>query len=73
MALEAARRLGHDHIGTEHLLLALASEPEGAAARILSDLKIDQKRLRADVMSMLDEEDGTGIIPNGLRGSTEGR
>lgn len=58
---------------TGHLLLALASEPEGVAAGgILSDLEVDQKGLRTDVMSMLGEEDRTGIILGGLKEDTEG-
>lgn len=68
-----ARRLGHDYIGTEHLLLALASEPEGVAARILTDLGVGQEGLRAEVMSMIGKEDSTGIIPGGLGEAPEGR
>jgi hypothetical protein len=36
-AKEEAGRLGHDRVGTEHLLLALASEGEGVAARVLQE------------------------------------
>ncbi|MCG8376047.1 MAG: hypothetical protein MI702_06155, partial [Chlorobiales bacterium] len=38
---EEALRLGHDYIGTEHLLLGLIKEGEGIAARILKNLNID--------------------------------
>lgn len=65
MASKAARRLGHNHIGTEHLLLALASEPEGVATRILADLEIDEQALRAEVLSLMGEEDGDGHMPGG--------
>jgi ATP-dependent Clp protease ATP-binding subunit ClpC len=64
MALKASQRLGHDYIGTEHLLLGLASEPEGVATRILSDLEIDREGLRAEVMSMIDEEGRLDSGPN---------
>ena len=43
MALKASQRLGHDYIGTEQLILARASEPEGVATRILADLQIDRE------------------------------
>ena len=66
LALGAARRLGDERVDTEHLLLALASEPEGAAARILADLGVDQRELRAEVMSLTGAEDGTGIVSDGL-------
>lgn len=38
LALGATRRLGDERVDTEHLLLGLASEPEGAEAEILVDL-----------------------------------
>ena len=38
MACLMARQLDDDHVDTEHLLLGLSREPEGRAARILSDL-----------------------------------
>lgn len=66
LAFGAMRRLGHERMDTEHLLLAVASEPEGAAAKILSDLGINQRELRANVMSFIGEEDRTGIISGGL-------
>ncbi len=48
-ALQEARRLGHGHVGTEHLLLALASEPEGVAAKVLADLGINREALRTQL------------------------
>ena len=54
-ALQEARRLGNDRIGTEHLLLALASEPEGVAAKILTDLGIDGETLRERVRVLMQE------------------
>ena len=66
LALGAARRLGDDRVDTEHLLLALASEPGGAAAEILADLGVDRRELRAEVFSLLGREDTTGIVPEGL-------
>lgn len=66
LALGAARRLGDGRVDTHHLLLALASEPGGAAAEILVDLGVDRRELRAEVFSLLGEEDTTGIVAEGL-------
>ena len=41
LSLEEARQLGHNYIGTEHLLLGLIREGEGVAARVLENLGID--------------------------------
>ena len=38
LSLEEARQLGHNYIGTEHLLLGLIREGEGVAARVLENL-----------------------------------
>jgi hypothetical protein len=54
-ALREALSLGHNFIGTEHLLLALTREREGLAARILRELDIDAERVRTEVMGMLAE------------------
>lgn len=51
-----ARNLGHNYVGTEHLLLALVREGEGVAARILSDFGADFKKLRSQVLNILKEE-----------------
>jgi dihydroneopterin aldolase len=52
LAQEKAVRFGHDYIGTEHLLLGLTLEREGATARALSSLGVD-KKVRSEAMSML--------------------
>lgn len=66
LALGAARRLGDARVDTQHLLLALASEPGGAAAEILADLGVGQRELRAKVFSLMGKEDSTGIVSEGL-------
>ncbi len=53
-----ARNLGHNYIGTEHLLLALIREGEGVAARILKDLDIDLQDVREQLINVLKEEGG---------------
>ncbi len=53
LALREALSLGHNYIGTEHVLLGLVRESEGVAARILGDLDVDPERVRQEVMRML--------------------
>ncbi len=62
LSLEEARQLGHNYIGTEHLLLGLIREGEGVAARVLENLNIDLTKVRTQVIRMLGEtaEVGTG-------------
>ena len=66
LALGATRRLGDERVDTEHLLLALASEPEGAAAKVLADLGVAQQELRAEVISLIGGKDSTSIVSEGL-------
>ena len=62
LSLEEARQLGHNYIGTEHLLLGLIREGEGVAARVLENLGIDLTKIRTQVIRMLGEtaEVGSG-------------
>ncbi|MBO8234048.1 ATP-dependent Clp protease ATP-binding subunit [Prochlorococcus marinus XMU1419] len=62
LSLEEARQLGHNYIGTEHLLLGLIREGEGVAARVLENLSIDLTKVRTQVIRMLGEtaEVGSG-------------
>jgi len=53
LALDEARQLNHNYIGTEHLLLGLIREGEGVAARVLQELGADLETLRAEVMGHL--------------------
>ena len=55
LSLEEARQLGHNYIGTEHLLLGLIREGEGVAARVLENLGIDLTKVRTQVIRMLGE------------------
>lgn len=53
LALREALSLGHNFIGTEHVLLGLVRENEGIAARILSDLDVNGEKVRNEVIRML--------------------
>jgi len=57
LSAEEARALGHNYIGTEHLLLGLVKEGEGMAYRVLLNLGLDLGKLRNEVMEFL----GSGI------------
>ncbi len=56
LSIYEARNLGHNYVGTEHLLLALIREGEGVAARILMDFGVDLQNMREQIMRMLKEE-----------------
>ncbi len=53
LAAEEARSLGHNYIGTEHLLLGLIREGEGIASQVLLNLGLDLNRVRNEVMEIL--------------------
>ena len=55
LSLEEARQLGHNYIGTEHLLLGLIREGEGVAARVLENLGVDLSKVRTQVIRQLGE------------------
>jgi ATP-dependent Clp protease ATP-binding subunit ClpC len=53
LSLEEARQLGHNYIGTEHLLLGLIREGEGVAARVLENLGVDLSKVRSQIIKSL--------------------
>jgi ATP-dependent Clp protease ATP-binding subunit ClpC len=53
LAVEEARSLGHNYVGTEHLLLGLIREGEGVAAKVLLELGVDRKRVREETLKLL--------------------
>jgi len=53
LAAEEARALGHNYIGTEHLLLGLIREGEGVASQVLLNLGLDLNRVRSEIMELL--------------------
>ena len=55
LSLEEARQLGHNYIGTEHLLLGLIREGEGVAARVLENLGVDLSKIRSQIIKALGE------------------
>ena len=72
LSLEEARQLGHNYIGTEHLLLGLIREGEGVAARVLENLGVDLAKVRTQVIRMLGETaEVTAGGGGGSKGSTK--
>ena len=69
LALREALSLGHNYIGTEHILLGLVRENEGVAARILLDFDADAEKIRNEIIRMLS---GPGRAA-GRRGGRTGR
>ena len=55
LSLDEARQLGHNYIGTEHLLLGLIREGEGVAAKVLENLGVDLNKCRSNVIKLLGE------------------
>ncbi len=53
LALREALSLGHNYIGTEHILLGLIKENEGVAARILLEFDADSEKIRNEIMRKL--------------------
>ena len=60
LAVEESRRMGHNYVGTEHLLLGLVREGEGVAAQVLVSLGADLERVRQQVLTMLGGASGGG-------------
>jgi ATP-dependent Clp protease ATP-binding subunit ClpC len=58
LSLREAMALGHDYIGTEHILLGLARENSGVASRVLLDLGADAYKIRNETISLLSGAQG---------------
>jgi ATP-dependent Clp protease ATP-binding subunit ClpC len=58
LSLEEASQLGHNYIGTEHLLLGLIKESEGIAARVLTNLGVKLEDVREEVLEFLGAPQG---------------
>jgi ATP-dependent Clp protease ATP-binding subunit ClpC len=67
LSQEEARRLGHNVVGTEHILLGLAAEGEGVAARALQAMGISLEKVRLEVENVIGRGEGT---PQGQIGFT---
>ena len=72
LSLEEARQLGHNYIGSEHLLLGLLREGEGVASRVLENLNADPSKIRTQVIRMVGESsEAVGAGVGGQSGSNK--
>ncbi len=69
LAIDEARRLGHNYIGTEHLLLGLVREGEGIAAGVLESLGVNLDKVRHEVIRVLSQRSSAGPTPETKRAS----
>ncbi|MET7768147.1 ATP-dependent Clp protease ATP-binding subunit [Nocardia sp. NPDC005366] len=70
LSLREALQLGHNYIGTEHILLGLIREGEGVAAQVLVKLGADLNRVRQQVIQLLSGYQGKEPVESGSRGET---
>src|SRR4051812_44334527 len=74
LSLREALQLGHNYIGTEHILLGLIREGEGVAAQVLVKLGADLNRVRQQVLQLLSGYQGSGSRgKDPVEGSSGGR
>jgi ATP-dependent Clp protease ATP-binding subunit ClpC len=69
LAIDEARRLGHNYIGTEHLLLGLVREGEGIAAGVLESLGVNLDKVRHEVIRVLSQSSSAGPTQETKRAS----
>jgi ATP-dependent Clp protease ATP-binding subunit ClpC len=72
LSLREALQLGHNYIGTEHILLGLIREGEGVAAQVLQKLGADLNRVRQQVIQLLQGYTGKGEGQPGEQGGPQG-
>ncbi|MGH9111101.1 MAG: ATP-dependent Clp protease ATP-binding subunit, partial [Acidimicrobiales bacterium] len=72
LSLREALQLGHNYIGTEHILLGLIREGEGVAAQVLVKLGADLSRVRQQVIQLLSGYQGSGAPGAEKAGATAG-
>ncbi|HEX2154280.1 MAG TPA: ATP-dependent Clp protease ATP-binding subunit [Acidimicrobiia bacterium] len=72
LSLREALQLGHNYIGTEHILLGLIREGEGVAAQVLQQLGAELQKVRQSVIQLLSGPGGSEDQPSGASGSPAG-
>ncbi|HPO93464.1 MAG TPA: ATP-dependent Clp protease ATP-binding subunit [Phycisphaerales bacterium] len=71
-AIEEARNLNHNYVGTEHLLLGLLREHDGVAAQVLMNLGLKLEEVREEVLNLLGADAGESEDVSGSGGSLGG-
>src|SRR5579885_2113435 len=72
-AIEEARNLNHNYVGTEHLLLGLLREQEGVAAQVLMNLNLKLEDVREEVLNLLGHNMDSGESSGGERTANKGK
>ncbi len=76
-SIEEARNLGHNYVGTEHLLLGLLREKDGVAAQVLMNLGLKLEDVREEVLNLLghnpEASEGGGGGGGGERAASKGK
>ena len=67
LAIEEARAMGHNYIGTEHILLGLVKEGEGIAAQVLENFGVDTEKLKEKIQDLLGGVEMAGAGPGGAQ------
>jgi ATP-dependent Clp protease ATP-binding subunit ClpC len=69
LAVEEGRQMGHNYVGTEHILLGLIREGEGVAAQVLRNLGVELESVRQQVLSLLGGSKNNPASPNAKGGA----
>ncbi|MQG73754.1 MAG: ATP-dependent Clp protease ATP-binding subunit [SAR202 cluster bacterium] len=69
LAVDEARRMNHQYIGTEHLLIGLLREGDGVAAGVLESLGVTLEKARAESQRVVGQSSSTGVNPGSRSGS----
>jgi ATP-dependent Clp protease ATP-binding subunit ClpC len=72
LSLREALQLGHNYIGTEHILLGLVREGDGVAAQVLNNLEVNLDRVRQTVIQLLSDYQGSTGEPHASERVPEG-
>ncbi|MGL6283451.1 MAG: Clp protease N-terminal domain-containing protein, partial [Microcoleaceae cyanobacterium] len=70
-SLDEARKLDHNYIGTEHLILGLLQDAEGVAAKVLDNLGVDRAKVRNEVIKTIGETATVGGSSSGGNGENK--
>ena len=62
IAQEEAKRLNHDYVGTEHILLGLIALGEGVAAQVLANLGVNLRRVRSEIEKIVGTGDNVMLL-----------
>jgi len=68
LAMEAAKNIGHNYVGTEHILFGLVREQEGVAAQVLMNLGVTPKLVEEEIELLLGikESDDSPSVPSAI-------